>query len=74
MTLEQANVGDRVVVGAIADPETATMAMRLGIAEGAELTLVSKVPGGPVVVQRGKVEIALGRALCKDIGVSKVTP
>ena len=61
MTLDQANVGDMQV---------ATLALRLGISEGASLRLMSKVPGGPLVVVRGKVEIALGRDICKGIEVS----
>ncbi len=71
LTLDQAQVGDRLRVAHIHDPETATMAMRLGISSGEVLELASKVPGGPLVVRRGKIEIALGRALCQAIEVEK---
>ena len=70
-TLEQAKVGDTLLIRKIGDPETATMAMRLGISEGEVLMLASKVPGGPVVIRRGAVEIALGRELCRWIEVEK---
>lgn len=71
MTLDQAQVGDILRVIRISDPDTATMAMRLGIAEGETLHLSCKVPGGPLVVNRGKIEIALGRELCRGIEVEK---
>lgn len=71
LTLDQAQVGDRLRVMHIQDPETATVAMRLGISSGEVLELASKVPGGPLVVRRGKIEIALGRALCQSIEVEK---
>lgn len=71
LTLDQGQVGDRLQVCHISDPETATVAMRLGIATGEVLELISRVPGGPVVVRRGKIEIALGRQLCRFIEVER---
>jgi ferrous iron transport protein A len=70
-TLEQAKVGDTLLIRRITDPETAITAMRLGVSEGEVLELASKVPGGPVVIRRGAVEIALGRELCRQIEVEK---
>lgn len=72
-TLEQAKVGDMIRIRRILDPETATIAMRLGVSEGEVLKLASKIPGGPVVIRRGAVEIALGRELCKGIEVEKTS-
>lgn len=71
MTLEQARPGDTLLVKSITDPETATNAMRLGVSEGEILEVASKVPGGPVVIRRGSIEIALGRDLCKSILVER---
>ncbi|MCE3235243.1 MAG: feoA [Vampirovibrio sp.] len=71
MTLDQAKVGDILLIIRIVNPETATIAMRLGVSEGETLHLASKVPGGPVVIRRGAVEIALGRELCRGIEVEK---
>lgn len=70
-TLEQAKVGETLLVKQISDTDTATIAMRLGISEGEQLFLASKIPGGPVVVRRGAIEIALGRDLCKHIEVER---
>jgi Fe2+ transport system protein FeoA len=72
-SLEQARVGDRVIVKHISNDETATQAMRLGISEGETLEVASKVPGGPLVIRRGKLEIALGRDLCRSIEVERQT-
>jgi ferrous iron transport protein A len=69
ITLEQAKVGQSLLIKRITNPETATVAMRMGISEGETLYLASKIPGGPVVIRRGAVEIALGRELCKGIEV-----
>ena len=72
LTLEQAHVGDTLRITRITDPETAMMAMRLGVSEGETLSLASIVPGGPVVIRRGAMEIALGRALCRGIEVERI--
>ena len=69
ITLDQAKVGDTLLIKHITDPDTATVAMRMGIAEGEVLKLASKVPGGPLVIRRGAIEIALGRELCRSIQV-----
>lgn len=70
LTLDQAPMGKPLLIQTIHDPQTAMVAMRLGIAEGETLTITSKVPGGPLVVRRGHVDIALGRDLCKGIGIA----
>jgi Fe2+ transport system protein FeoA len=69
ITLDQAQVGSILLVKKVIDEETATIALRLGISEGEQLHLASKVPGGPLVIRRGALEIALGRELCKGIEV-----
>lgn len=69
MTLDEASVGETLTVTAINNSQTATIAMRLGIAEGETVQVTSKVPGGPLVVRRGRTEIALGRELCREIEV-----
>lgn len=72
-TLEQAKVGDNLLIRRISDPETAITALRLGVCEGEVLHLASKIPGGPVVIRRGAVEIALGRELCRQIEVERLS-
>ncbi|MBX2860622.1 MAG: ferrous iron transport protein A [Vampirovibrio sp.] len=69
MQLLQADVGKTLFIRTIADPQAATAAIRLGISSGETVVLAAKVPGGPLVLQRGNVEIALGRDICKHIEV-----
>ncbi len=69
MTLDQAKVGDTLRITGISNPQTAMMALRLGLHEGEIVRLSSKIPGGPLVVLCGNVEIALGRELCREIEV-----
>lgn len=68
-TLDQAAVGDRLVIQTIRNPQSAIMALRLGIAAGEQVELAARIPGGPLVIQRGALQIALGRDICKDIEV-----
>lgn len=72
-TLDQAQVGDRLTILRIADAETATVALRLGVSEGECVELASKIPGGPLVLRVGAMELALGRSLCKGIEVERLS-
>lgn len=70
MTLLDAPVGSHLTVGDIPDDDTRLMALRLGIAEGARIEVASRVPGGPVVLRFGALEVALGREVCRAIPVA----
>jgi Fe2+ transport system protein FeoA len=72
LTLDQAKVGEKLLIKAILDDETATIAMRLGVSEGELVSVASKIPGGPLVIRQGGMEIALGRALCRGIEVERL--
>ena len=72
-TLEQISVGTMVKIDRIDDEQMAMMAIRLGIATGEIIQVASKVPAGPMVIRRGRVDIALGRELCKSIYVSPLS-
>ncbi len=69
MTLDQAKRGQRVIIGSIPSPEVRAQAIRFGIAEGAEVECAEKLPAGPVVICKGKQEIAIGRRLAENIQV-----
>jgi len=47
-------------------------ALRFGICEGAELTVEKSIKGGPVIIVRNHLEIAIGRALAEAIEVEYV--
>jgi Fe2+ transport system protein FeoA len=69
LTLDQARVGEDCLIMGITDPETAMIAMRLGVSEGERVTVISRIPGGPIVLRQGARELALGRSLCQGIQI-----
>lgn len=69
MRLDQVNKGQRFQIISIPDKQISTQAIRLGIYEGARLACAYKFPAGPVIIQNGMQEIAIGRELAKKIEV-----
>ncbi|NTW29236.1 MAG: ferrous iron transport protein A [Coriobacteriia bacterium] len=51
------------------DPHARVQALRLGMAEGACVQCVTRVPAGPLVIRSGRQEIAIGRKLAERISV-----
>ncbi|MBE0476686.1 MAG: ferrous iron transport protein A [Coriobacteriia bacterium] len=71
MTLDAACRGERLVVESVRDEAARVHAIRFGMCAGAELTCLTRIPGGPVVVMCGRQEIAVGRKLARCIHVSR---
>lgn len=69
MTLDQTVPGQSFVIMAIEDEFARLQAIRFGIAEGAQAICQAVLPGGPIVVRKGKQEMALGRNLAHRIRV-----
>jgi len=67
VTLEQAKVGERLIVRDIIDPEMRMKAIRFGVMQGAEIVCAEKLPYGPVVIRKGRQELAVGRRLAGRI-------
>ncbi len=44
--------------------------IRLGLCEGDTVKCIANIPGGPVVVEKGLQEIAIGEKFAKDISIS----
>lgn len=72
MTLDQATPGLAFTITAIEDDYARLQAIRFGIAEGAKAICQAVLPGGPVVVRKGKQELAMGRKLAQRIRVQPV--
>ena len=68
-TLADARVGDRMIVTNVDDDAARVTALRFGMAEGACVHCVTRIPAGPIVLRSGRQEIAVGRELAKRIGV-----
>lgn len=69
MTLAQVKKGQRVSIISIPNDNIRAQAIRFGIAIGAEVECAEKLPAGPVVIFRGRQEIAIGRNLAENIEV-----
>jgi Fe2+ transport system protein FeoA len=67
--LTQQPIGQKVRVAAITDENLAMQALRMGISEGETIEILARIPGGPLVIRQGELEIALGRELCLAIQV-----
>lgn len=72
MTLDMVRRGDSVRILAIPDPQVRVQAIRFGIGEGADVRCAENLPAGPIVVRRGRQEIALGRTIARSISVETV--
>ncbi|MHB1136885.1 MAG: FeoA family protein [Coriobacteriia bacterium] len=71
-TLLALRPGEDGVVGHIADDSARAQAVRFGIGDGALITCITTLPGGPVVLRAGRQEIAVGRGLAARIEVRPV--
>ena len=71
MTLDDASAGDRLVLGEVGDDSARIHAIRFGMTEGAEVTCIACIPGGPTVLKCGRQEIAVGRGLARCIHVRR---
>jgi len=69
MTLDMVKRGDRVRILKIQDPQVRFQAIRFGIGEGVDVRCAEKLPAGPVVLRRGRQEIAVGRRIARAISV-----
>lgn len=71
-TLADARAGDRMIVTCVGDERARVTALRFGMAEGACVHCVQRIPAGPIVLRSGRQEIAVGRELAKRIDVRHV--
>ncbi|MCY0897840.1 MAG: ferrous iron transport protein A [Firmicutes bacterium] len=72
MTLAEAKAGSTVTVEAFVGADQASEAIRLGIVPGRELKILRKITRGPLVVQAGVSQIAVGYHLARRITVRPV--
>ncbi|MGE5618500.1 MAG: FeoA family protein [Sphingomonadaceae bacterium] len=72
MTLDMVRRGDHVRILRIDDPQVRFQAIRFGIGEGADVRCAEKLPAGPIVLRRGRQEIAIGRSIARSISVEAI--
>jgi Fe2+ transport system protein FeoA len=68
-TLADARAGQRFTVMAVDDERARVTALRFGMAEGACVQCVARIPAGPIVLRSGRQEIAVGRGLAERIRI-----
>ena len=69
VTLDKIKKGNSVKVVKLPDGNIKSQLIRFGIIEGDILLCIERLPGGTVVIQKNRQEIALGFDLAKKIKV-----
>jgi Fe2+ transport system protein FeoA len=72
-SLDRMHKGDRIEIISVNDKHARVQALRFGMAEGACVECVTRIPAGPLVIKSGRQEIAVGRALAKRISVRRLS-
>ena len=71
MTLAEGKEGRTFVVTKTVSDDVTMQAMRFGISEGAVISIAKNIKGGPVIVSRNEMELAVGRQLADLIHISE---
>ncbi len=71
MGIDRVPVGTCTRIRAIEDPTARRELTRLGFEEGADVEVVSRIPFGPIVLQRRHRQVAIGRELARRVQVSE---
>jgi Fe2+ transport system protein FeoA len=69
MTLADAKEGTTCVITATGGDDVTVQALRFGIAEGSVVNIEKNISGGPVIVSRNQMELAVGRQFALQIEV-----
>lgn len=70
-TLAEAKDGQDLTVVAFASEDIVVQALRFGIDEGSKIRVQKNIPGGPVIISKHHLEIAIGREIARAIVVSE---
>lgn len=71
MGIDSVPVGTCARIEAIEDAAARRELTRLGFEEGADVQIVSRIPFGPIVLQRRHRQIAIGRELARRVHVKQ---
>jgi Fe2+ transport system protein FeoA len=70
-TLAEAKDGQDLTVVSFASDDIVVQALRFGIDEGSKIRVQKNIPGGPVIISKHHLEIAIGREIARAIVVSE---
>lgn len=69
MTLDEAKKGKQLTVLSLPEGNIKSQLIRLGITEGDSITCIERLPGGTMVLQKNRQEIAIGFDLARKIKI-----
>jgi Fe2+ transport system protein FeoA len=72
-SLDCVRKGELIEIVSVDDAHARVQALRFGMAEGACVECITRIPAGPLVIKSGRQEIAVGRALAKRISVRRLS-
>lgn len=72
MTLADAKEGQLLTIENMREREIGWQAFRFGIEGGAKVHIQKNISGGPVIIVKNQLEIAIGRELAQNIEVSVI--
>jgi Fe2+ transport system protein FeoA len=67
--LAEAKEGQSLTVTNITNEEITWQALRFGLEPGSQIRIEKNIPGGPVIVSKNQLEIAIGRKIAEAIKV-----
>ncbi len=70
MTLTEGKEGQLLLVTRTTSDDITLQALRFGIGEGSHVRVQKNIPGGPIVISKNQLEIAVGRQLAESIEVT----
>lgn len=70
MGIDLVPIGTLATIIGIDDEEARRTLIRLGFEEGAMVEVVSRIPFGPVILQRRQRQVAIGRDLARCVRVT----
>ena len=71
--LHQVTKGSRLIIIDIPEGRAKAQLIRLGVVKGEFIRCLERLPGGTVVIQKQRQEIAIGVALARSIFVAYAT-
>jgi ferrous iron transport protein A len=66
-TLDKVKKGSSIKIVKIPSGDSRIQLLRMGIIEGDNIICLERLPGGTVVIQKNRQEIAIGHTLAKKI-------
>lgn len=72
MYLSDARPGQVVRIGRISDARARDQALRFGLSEGSTAICEQALTGGPIVLSRGALRVAIGRRLASRVNIQVI--